>query len=218
MHQNSERMFRRHLLARFAAGMRVLEVGPDSTPSSYQRLVVAALGADALTWHTIDLAQRPDMTFAADGENDFPIADDSYDLVLAGQVLEHVRRPWRWLPELARVCRPGGLVATISPVTWPYHEAPIDCWRIYPAGLQALYEDAGLQVVDTRWESLEPRSLLPRCPRPCSDHAPGLLYKVARRLGWPLARTYDALAIGVKPVHARPQPVAAGRCSSLQPS
>jgi len=200
MHENSKLIFARHAMPFFGADVRVLEIGPDGVPSSYQRLVRDQLGARApKTWDTVDLATRPGMTHAARSEYEFPIAADQYDLVLSGQVLEHVKKPWRWLPELARVCRPGGHVITISPVTWPYHEAPVDCWRIYPEGMRALCEEAGLQVLDVRWESLEGRSILPRWPRPASDHAPGRLYKVARWLRWPLARSFDTLTIGRKP-------------------
>jgi SAM-dependent methyltransferase len=139
------------------------------------------------------------MTHAARSEYEFPIEPGAYDLVLSGQVLEHVRKPWRWLPELARVCRPGGYVVTISPVTWPYHEAPVDCWRIYPEGMRALCDEAGLTVVESRWQCLEPRGLLPRMPRPVSDHAPGRLYKLARWLHWPLARSHDTVTIARRP-------------------
>jgi SAM-dependent methyltransferase len=199
MHENSKLMFVRHALPLFAAGSRVLEIGPDGMPSTYERLVREALGASGPSaWHTVDLASRPGTTFAARDEYTFPIADAEYDVVLSGQVLEHVRKPWRWLPELARVCRRGGNVVTISPVSWPYHEAPIDCWRAYPEGLRALHEEAGLDVVASLWQSLEPKRLLPRLPRPASDHAPGLLHKVARWVRWPLARAYDAITIARK--------------------
>lgn len=199
MHENSKLIFARHAMPFFTAATRVLEIGPDGMPSTYQRMVREQRGDDApATWHTVDLAARPGMTHAARSEYEFPIADSAYDLVLSGQVLEHVRKPWRWLPELARVCRPGGHVITISPVTWPYHEAPVDCWRIYPEGMRALYEEAGLVVLESRWECLEPSGLLPRWPRPVSDHAPGRLYKLARWLHWPLARSHDTVTIGRK--------------------
>ena len=203
MHDNSKLLFARYAMALFAPTTRVLEVGPDGVPSTYQRMVGKALGERApRQWDTVDLAGRPGMTHAARDEYTFPIATGSYDLVLSGQVLEHVRKPWRWLPELARVCTPGGHVVTISPVSWPYHEAPVDCWRIYPEGLRALHDEACLDVLRCQWETLEPRGLLPRCPRPRSDHAPGLLCKLARLLHWPLARSYDAVTIARKPAGA----------------
>ena len=51
--------------------------------------------------------------------------------------------------------RPGGVVATITPVSWPYHEAPIDCYRIFPEGMRTLCEDAGLTVELALFKSLE---------------------------------------------------------------
>ncbi len=198
MHQNSKLMFDRHALPHFAAAARVLEIGPDGVPSTYETAVRGAANAPA-AWHTVDLATRPGTTYAARSEYEFPIDAGAYDVVVSGQVLEHVRKPWRWFPELARVCRAGGVVITISPISWPYHEAPVDCWRIYPEGLRALHEEAGLEVVHTSWGTLERAGALPRCPRPPSDHAPGALYKLARWIGWPLARAYDAVTIARKP-------------------
>jgi hypothetical protein len=51
---------------------------------------------------------------------------------------------------------------TICPVSWGYHEAPIDCWRMYPAGLRALYEHAGLKVLHAVAESLDKPPTLQR--------------------------------------------------------
>ncbi|HEX6811149.1 MAG TPA: methyltransferase domain-containing protein [Planctomycetota bacterium] len=200
MHENSKLLFARHALPFFTRGVRVLEIGPDHVPSTYQQMVADHRRSDGpAVWETVDLASRPGMTFAATNEYAFPIPESGYDVVVSGQVMEHVRKPWLWMRELARVCRTGGHVVTISPVSWPYHEAPVDCWRAYPEGMRALYEDAGLEVLEARWQTLEPRGLLPRFPRPISDHAPGFLYRLARFLRWPLARAYDAITIGRKP-------------------
>ena len=94
------------------------------------------VGDDSLQWDTLDLVDGhayvpAELTYRSRSPYEFPIEDDAYDIVLSANVIEHVRCVWRWLPELARVCKAGGLVITISPVSWPYHEAPIDCWRIY---------------------------------------------------------------------------------------
>lgn len=66
----------------------------------------------------------------ASSEYEFPIPSDSYDIVLSGGVIEHVRKVWVWIREVARVCKIGGLVITVAPASWPYHVAPIDCWRL----------------------------------------------------------------------------------------
>jgi SAM-dependent methyltransferase len=185
--------------------MRVLEIGPDGDPSTYQRMV----GDSSITWDTIDLKERPGLTYTTLDEYSFPIADEAYDVVVSGQVIEHVRRIWAWLPEVARVCKTGGLVITINPVSWPYHAVPYDCWRIYPQGMRALYADSGLGVLVSRWESLEAT----RYPR----HFPGRshpanykprwvrrTFRALNRIGFPVERAYDTITIGQKRDGASP--------------
>jgi SAM-dependent methyltransferase len=202
MHKNSQLLFRRYALGYLSPSARVLEIGPDTRPSTYQRLAEGRYAA----WDTLDIASRTDipLSYTATGEYDFPIHDGAYDVVLSGQVIEHVRKIWVWMREVARVCRPGGYVITINPVSWHYHEAPIDCWRIYPEGMRALSEDAGLEVVVSHWGSEE--------LRPLEERSPGLLRRqhVWQRLSGifgmmnavlklPPAGAYDTITVARKP-------------------
>lgn len=163
MHKNSRALFQRHATPFFTPGARVLEIGPDRHPSTYRALLQVELAA----WDTLDAFPRTDvpLTYQADSEYDFPVPDGAYDVVFSAQVIEHVRKIWRWMPELARVCRPGGVVITINPVSWHYHESPVDCWRIYPEGMRALSDDAGLDVVLSEWGNVEMQGLERRVPR-----------------------------------------------------
>src|SRR5438105_10645013 len=142
MHQNSKLRFEKYAKKFVRPGIRVLEIGPDKF-ASYRNIIADR----SITWDTVNLAARGDgATYIATGEYSFPVADNSYDIVLSGQVMEHVRKIWIWMRELTRVCKPGGHVITVVPCSWPYHEAPYDCWRVFPEGMRALYEDAGLSV------------------------------------------------------------------------
>ncbi len=154
MHRNSKLLFDRYAKDLFKSHLKVLEVGPDGHPSSFQRLV----GDGTITWETIDLFSSPQLTYVAKNEYEFPIPDETFDIVVSGQVIEHVRKVWRWIKELARVCKKGGQIVTVNPVNWPYHEAPVDCWRVYPEGMQSLYDEAGLTMQLCKCESLELRS------------------------------------------------------------
>jgi hypothetical protein len=119
--------------------------------------------------------------------------------------MEHVRKPWVWIKELARICKPGGHVITINPVSWPYHEYPIDCWRAYPEGMIGLYEDAGLKVITSRCESLEDTHLRHHIPgrslRNIYDHQgwkTKTFTKISELLHLPVERPYDTVTIGEK--------------------
>jgi len=152
MHTNSKLLFAKYARACFDSAIRVLEIGPNGSPSTYRQMVPYRTGVQ---WDTLDIDDRPHWTYSNSPPYDFPIPDDTYDIVLSGQVIEHVAKIWRWMPELARVTIHGGLVIIINPTSWPYHESPIDCWRIYPEGMKALCEDAGLTVEISLCESLE---------------------------------------------------------------
>src|SRR4051812_37137093 len=111
MHENSKLLFERHALGLFKPKQKVLEIGPDSFPSTYRKGILLDL-----EWHTLDQHNNPKLTYSGTEEYRFPVPDDVYDITLSGQVIEHVRKPWRWLPELVRVTKRGGYVITINPV------------------------------------------------------------------------------------------------------
>ncbi len=207
MHRNSLLLFEKYAKPYFKSYTRVLEIGPDEYPSAYQRLV----NDDTIVWETLEVVP-PDsdyspystgeaisnLTYVAEDEYQFPIEDETFDIVLSGQVLEHVRKPWLWIPELARICRTEGHVITICPLNWPYHEAPVDCWRIYPEGMNSLYEDAGLGMVFGKSESLELRD---RRYMLTGDSFRTKLRKLWCRLtghDGPFLRAVDTISVAVK--------------------
>lgn len=194
MHLNSELLFKKYAVEHFKPRANVLEIGPN-VPSHYQKIV----GDSSIEWHTLDLYESDYLTYKATSEYSFPIPDGAYDIVLSGQVMEHVRKPWIWIRELARVCKPGGLVITIVPVSWPYHEAPVDCWRAFPEGMRALYEDAKLTMDFSHFESLE----VPHFKRFIPGRSPAnqggwKVFRILGRFGFPVERSYDTIAIGRK--------------------
>jgi SAM-dependent methyltransferase len=198
MHSNSLLLFEKYALPHFTKGMKILEIGPNRVPSSYCSMV----GDAGVSWHTLDIYESPDLTYSASSTEAFPVPDGEYDLVLSGQVIEHVQRIWAWMAEVARVTKPGGKVITISPVSWPYHEAPIDCWRLYPDALKVLIEDAGLTMETCHHESLE----LPQYPNAIPGRSPEYqpvavrrMFSLLGRFGFPVEKSFDCISIATKP-------------------
>ena len=152
MHQNSWLLFSKYALPYFREGLSVLELGPDGNPSTFEMMV----GGKCSRWDYLEISGVPTKTtYVTTSPCTFPIENDHFDIIVSGQVIEHVPHLWSWMKEIARVCKPGGHVITIGPVSWFYHEAPVDCWRIYPEGMKALSEDFGLEVEISTWESVE---------------------------------------------------------------
>jgi SAM-dependent methyltransferase len=197
MHENSRLMFIKYAKEYFQPQMRVLEIGPDSFPSTYQSII----NDSSIHWDTLDIHSDARLTYQALSEYSFPIASNSYDIVLSGQVLEHVRKIWVWIKEVARICKNGGFVITISPVSWIYHEDPHDCWRAYPEGMKSLYDEAALEVILSTWQSLEieiNRKTIPGISRECQSWQRRLAYTILEKFGFPVECSYDTITIGKK--------------------
>lgn len=200
MHGNTRRLFKKYAKQYFLPNMHVLEVGPGRLPSVIQQIVADT----SIRWETAGIDTTYPVTYVG-SEYSFPVDSDVADIVIATNVMEHVRKPWVWIKELTRICKPGGYVITINPVSWPYHEYPIDCWRAYPEGMMALYEEGGLTIITSRCESLEDTHLRRHIP----GRSLGNIYdhggwgtrafvKTMELLRLPVERPYDTVTIGQK--------------------
>lgn len=108
---------------------------------------------------------------------------------------------WVWIKELSRVLKPGGKLITINPVSWPYHEAPIDCWRIYPEAMKELYAHAGVSVEFCEFETLDGDPYWNRrAGRGVERHGKmqSLCSKLFHRFGYRVECAYDTVTIGTK--------------------
>jgi SAM-dependent methyltransferase len=79
---------------------------------------------------------------------------NQFDVVISGQVFEHVEFFWFTILEIARVLKESGYCCIIAPSAGGEHRYPVDCWRFYPDGLRALAKYAGLEVKEayTEWQ------------------------------------------------------------------
>ncbi len=112
----------------------------------------------------------PRATFGVADAQALPDADGTYDAVVSGLALNFIPQPARALGEMARVTRPGGIIAAY---VWDY-DGEMQLMRhfwdaavaldpaaraldegqrfslCHPDALSTLYRDAGLQEIETR--------------------------------------------------------------------
>jgi SAM-dependent methyltransferase len=142
---NMKRFVETHLAARAGATLRVADIGSQIINGSYRPLF------DQPGWQYvgIDMAEGAGVDLVlGDVYRWTEIADESFDVVVSGQALEHIEFFWLTMLEIARIARPGGLVCLIAPSGGYEHRYPVDCWRFYPDGMRALARYAGLEVVE----------------------------------------------------------------------
>jgi len=123
-----------YLLPRLRPGLSLLDVGsgPGTITADLAQLVapgrVTALEATetAIGLTRAELEQRGiDADYIVGDVHALELPDDTFDVVHAHQVLQHVGDPVQALREMRRVCKPGGIVAARD---GDYHGF---CW--YPA-------------------------------------------------------------------------------------
>lgn len=71
---------------------------------------------------------------------------DKFDVVISGQVMEHVTRPWDWLKTLALYHK--HFICIIAPNTWTEHRYPLDTYRYFPDGMRDLFEYANIKELE----------------------------------------------------------------------
>ncbi|MFI5839729.1 class I SAM-dependent methyltransferase [Catenuloplanes sp. NPDC051500] len=110
-----------YLLPHLSPGQTLLDIGAGPGTITIDlaarvapgRVTATEIDDEALALSRAEAAARGVTTvdFAVADVHALPYPDDSFDVVHAHQVLQHVADPVRALAEMRRVCRPGGVVA-----------------------------------------------------------------------------------------------------------
>lgn len=78
-----------------------------------------------------------------------PMKSNSVDVVIAGQVFEHIPFFWASMFEIARLLKADGYLFMTVPSRGHVHTS-VDCWRYYPDGLRAMAAFSGLTLREVR--------------------------------------------------------------------
>lgn len=142
-----------YFLDRIAPGQRILDLGcgPGSITMDLAELVGptgSVTGVDfspeAIAHAHAAAQERGDnrTQFVVGNLVDVDVEPDSFDIVHAHQVLQHVADPVSALAAMARYCRPGGLIvardADYGAMAWYPHSPGLDQWHeTYCAGARS---------------------------------------------------------------------------------
>lgn len=109
------------------------------------------LGAGQTRLHprmqNVEIEPGPQIDIVA-SVTDLPFADNSVDLVVTQEVLEHVPLPLKAMEEIRRVLKPGGIAFVQLPFIIGDHPCPNDYWRFTREGIVELARQAGFTRIE----------------------------------------------------------------------
>ncbi|MDR2439621.1 MAG: class I SAM-dependent methyltransferase [Planctomycetaceae bacterium] len=125
----------------------VLDVGSQCVPGQSETYKVffsepsfKYIGLDMTEGYNVDIAVKRPYQWDE-------VPDNFCDILISGQVLEHVEFPWFTIAEMARVVKPHGLICIIAPSMSKLHRFPVHTQNYFSDGLIALAKYAGLNVI-----------------------------------------------------------------------
>ncbi|MCK5679933.1 methyltransferase domain-containing protein, partial [bacterium] len=125
--------------------LQIADLGSYDVNGSYRPLFENPnwnyLGLDVSAGPNVDIVLSNPYRWTA-------LANNSIDVVVSGQALEHIEFFWLTIMEISRILKPGGLCCLIAPSGGFEHRYPVDCWRFYSDGMRALMGYAELEVLD----------------------------------------------------------------------
>jgi SAM-dependent methyltransferase len=135
------------------AGSRVLDIGAGSCPYRgyfshciYQTQDFTNLSKDQLTAH----AGYGHIDYISDILS-IPIADESFDVIVCTEVLEHVPEPIQAVKEFCRILKPGGELLLTAPLGSGIHQEPFHYYGGYtPFWYQRFLAENGFTNVEIK--------------------------------------------------------------------
>lgn len=117
----------------------LLDVGCGSKPYK-------ALFTGAQTYTGLDIVEGPNVDIVGKAW-ELPLPDNSVDVIISTQVLEHTEQFEKTVSEMQRVLKPGGRIFISAPFAFQEHGMPYDYWRFTQSGLRSVFANFTIEQV-----------------------------------------------------------------------
>ena len=121
--------------------VKVIDIGGAEVNGSYRGI----FSHPVFQYLTADIATEG-VDFPMLDPYQVPLPNESVDIVLSGQMLEHCELFWLAFKEMMRIMKPDGFLFLIAPSSGPIHRYPVDCYRFYPDAFEALAKFANCRL------------------------------------------------------------------------
>lgn len=123
---------------------KVLDAGAGSAP--YKKYFIHANYESTDFEDIFDKKSKELHNFICSLDN-IPKPNNSYDVIINTQVLEHVEEPQKVITEFYRILKPKGKLFLTAPQGWGIHDGPYHFFNFTRFGLELLFNKAGFKVV-----------------------------------------------------------------------
>jgi SAM-dependent methyltransferase len=133
--------------------LTILDIGSMNVNGTYRNILNAPnwnyVGVDMESGNGVDIVLKNPYKWNE-------VKSESIDVLISGQAFEHIQYFWVTILEVFRVLKPGGICCIIAPAGGFEHKYPVDCWRFYPDGFEAMAKFAQLEVLkaETQWDGM----------------------------------------------------------------
>ncbi len=93
-------------------------------------------------YYVCDIVEHPSVDIVKPDPFTLPFPDETFDLVLSGQMLEHCQNPFKAVAEMKRVLKIGRCLVIIAPSAGRRHDAQ-DGWRFMDDAFKFIAADVG---------------------------------------------------------------------------
>lgn len=96
----------------------------------------------------LDIQDGPNIDYVGSADK-LPFENNSFDLIITQETLEHVSDPFMAMNEISRILKPGGKLYCQLPFIIGFHPGPYDYWRFSAQGIEELVKRSGLKILSS---------------------------------------------------------------------
>ena len=129
--------------------LNILNVGSLDTKGNYNYSDI--FDEENWTYTCLDFQEDNNVDIVVtDIYNWFEVEDNTYDIIISGQLFGHLEFFWLTMSEIERVLKPGGHICIITPPSSPKHGENVpNCYHFHEDGLNAMARYVNLEVLHT---------------------------------------------------------------------
>jgi SAM-dependent methyltransferase len=124
--------------------INVVDIGGANVNGTYRDV----FSNDNFNYLAVDIEENEGVDIILENPYKLPFEESSIDILVSGQVFEHVEYFWELFEEFGRILKDDGFIFLIAPSSGPVHNYPVDCYRFYPDSYKALARKNNIFLID----------------------------------------------------------------------